>query len=429
MRHLPPDWQLVPLDDLKADEPGAITDGPFGSKLTSAHYSTEGARVVRLQNIGDGVFKEADAFIPWDYYQSLRKHEVRAGDLLVASLGDDPPRACLAPANLGPAIVKADCIRVRLAADIDARWVMYAMQTSGVRTWAARQMHGVGRLRLGLKTIRAIPIPRPPLKEQRHIVELVDDHVSRLDAGASLLSTAEQRTRSFVRAVLEAVVPDVPEPEWKESTVGQAGRLQLGRARHPDWHDGPEIRPYLRVANVFEDRIDTASVMSMDFSGVFEKYRLVDGDVLLNEGQSPHLLGRPAIYRGVPDDVAFTNSLIRFQAGADVLPEWALLVFRRHMHSGRFRRESRITTNIAHLSMARLRHVEFPIPPLDEQRARVRKARELLAAVDYMEHESQRARAKSVGLRRALLDAAFGGWLTGRKGDFDRIEELAAASS
>lgn len=69
--------------------------------------------------------------------------------------------------------------------------------------------------------------------------------------------------------------------------------------------------------------------------------------MLLNEGQTPELLGRPAMYRGEPPGVAFTDSLIRFNAGERVDPEFALLVFRRHMRAGRFKRESRITTNIA----------------------------------------------------------------------------------
>jgi type I restriction enzyme S subunit len=216
---------------------------------------------------------------------------------------------------------------------------------------------------------------------------------------------------------------------WRMTTVGGAGRLQLGRARHPDWHVGPEMRPYLRVANVFEDRIVTDDVMTMDFSGVFEKYRLHPGDILLNEGQSPHLLGRPAIYRGQPADVAFTNSLIRFQASAEVLPEWALLVFRRHMRSGRFRRESRITTNIAHLSMTRLKEVEFPIPPLGEQVRRVEWAGEALLGLARMRENAAQARKRSAGLRRALLDAAFTGRLVGRSVDTEIVEELAGVAS
>ena len=38
------------------------------------------------------------------------------------------------------------------------------------------------------------------------------------------------------------------------------------------------------------------------------------------------------------------------------------------MHSGRFKKESRITTNIGHLTQVRFVVMEFPLPPLDEQR-------------------------------------------------------------
>jgi type I restriction enzyme S subunit len=163
-------------------------------------------------------------------------------------------------------------------------------------------------------------------------------------------------------------LPDLP-VGWAWSTVEGVGAVQLGRQRSPEHHTGPHMRPYLRVANVFEDRIDSSDVMSMNFSPEeFDRYRLHPGDVLLNEGQSPQFLGRPALYQGEPENVAFTNSLIRFKAAEGILPEWALIVFRHHMHSGRFAQESRITTNIAHLSASRFKGVEFPVPPLNEQR-------------------------------------------------------------
>ncbi|MFD5418808.1 restriction endonuclease subunit S [Streptomyces sp. NPDC127069] len=198
---------------------------------------------------------------------------------------------------------------------------------------------------------------------------------------------------------------------WAWATVADVGDVELGRARHPDWHTGPEMRSYLRVANVFEDRIDATDLKEMDFSGVFDKYRLEPGDVLLNEGQSPHLVGRPAIYRGVPADVAFTNSLIRFRANTGVLQEWALLVFRRHMHFGRFMREVRITTNIAHLSATRLKTVEFPIPPTAEQRRIVDAMKVHLARLDAIEAKLSAALGRLDRLELAVMSAAATGLL------------------
>ena len=155
---------------------------------------------------------------------------------------------------------------------------------------------------------------------------------------------------------------------WELRTIADVGETRLGKQRSPKWHTGPNMRPYLRVANVFEDRIDVADVKSMHFAPhEVTTFELHSGDVLLNEGQSPEFLGRPAIYRGELPGVCFTNSLIRFRPHPGVLSEWALTVFRHHMHSGRFRQESRITTNIAHLSLGRLNTVEFPLPPTTAQ--------------------------------------------------------------
>ena len=44
------------------------------------------------------------------------------------------------------------------------------------------------------------------------------------------------------------------------------------------------MRPYLRVANVFEDRIDSSDVMEMHWPDEsFERFRLREGDILLND--------------------------------------------------------------------------------------------------------------------------------------------------
>ena len=200
---------------------------------------------------------------------------------------------------------------------------------------------------------------------------------------------------------------------WIMSTVGQAGEVSLGRQRAPQYHHGEGMRPYLRVANVFENRIDTTDVMQMTFSDdEFERYRLRPGDVLLNEGQSPHLLGRPAIYGGDPPDVAFTNSLIRFRAHPGVTPEWALAVFRYYMRSRRFMRESRITTNIAHLSVTRLSGVEFPVPPVAEQRRIIAAIDEQFSRLDAGTAALQRVGHNQKRLRVALMQAAVLGRLT-----------------
>lgn len=412
MTDLPNGWAWTTLENLLAVESRPITDGPFGSKLATRHYTASGARVVRLQNIGDGFFRDEKAFISNEYFEQLRDHEVRAGDLVLASLGEELPRVCIVPDLGAEAIVKADCIRARIHPRLDIRWVLYALMAPQTRGWASSRIKGVGRPRLGMAGIRQIPLPVPPLAEQRRIVVALQNQFSRLDVADLGMRRVARRLGLLVKRILVEAVP-VPGPgHWKLVSVAEAGRVELGRQRHPDWHTGPHMRPYLRVANVFEDRIDTSDLMEMDFpADVFERYRLMEHDILLNEGQSPEYLGRPAMYRGIPENVAFTNSLLRFRVRPDVLPEWALLVFRRHMHAGRFMREVRITTNIAHLSATRLKSVEFPIPPLTEQERIVTEVREKLDSIQRFADAVEVGTKRAQGLRKSLLAEAFAGRL------------------
>ncbi|WP_329534437.1 restriction endonuclease subunit S [Streptomyces sp. NBC_01450] len=263
----------------------------------------------------------------------------------------------------------------------------------------------------------------PPLAEQLHIVAEIDLQISHIEAGEEALQVGLQKVDEFRKSVICSAIPTPLPDDWSEVTVEEAGKIDLGRQRHPSWHTGPEMKPYLRVANVFEDRIDISDVKAMDFSDTGDRYTLKDGDVLLNEGQSPHLLGRPAIYRGIPEGAAFQNTLLRFRPNSWVTSEWALLVFRRHMHTGRFTKESRITTNIAHLSAARLKTVEFPYPPVDKQEMIVKQVRRQLEDADRMDAELRIVTTGSGELRAALLHAAFTGALVPQ----DPADEPASA--
>lgn len=422
MKELPQGWTWATLDEVAATEPRAITDGPFGSNLKSEHYTESGARVIRLQNIGDGEFRDERAYISLDHFEKLRMHEIQAGDLAFASLGESPPQVCVIPPLGAPAIVKADCIRVRVHSALLTDWIFIALRSPQSRAEAKMLVKGVGRPRLGLSQIRSLRVPLPPVAEQHRISVAMEGMTATLDRGTALISPSVARSKRLSHNLLELLVGTPWPAHWRVVTVAEAGQVNLGRQRHPDWHSGSHMRQYLRVANVFEDRLDLNDVMQMDFPPeVFKQFKLVPGDILLNEGQSPHLLGRPAMYRGQPENVAFTNSLIRFRANSDVLPEWALLIFRHYMHSGRFTREVRITTNIAHLSAGRFKPIEFPIPPVDEQQRIIDVAHRDMSHQVELERSLQAAEQRTASLRSSLLAAAFNGELV----DQDPTDESA----
>jgi type I restriction enzyme S subunit len=300
-------------------------------------------------------------------------------------------------------------------------------------------------------------IPLAPLREQQRIVARIDALFAEIAEGDAALATARKGLETFRRALLKAAVSGELTEDWREANlpsetgadtlarlrarypnssptrngwapsaklsdlpstwtwcaVEEAGEVQLGRQRAPQHHDGNNMRPYLRVANVHEDRLDLTDVKCMNFTPAeFETFALRPGDVLLNEGQAPDLLGRPALYRGEIPDCCFQKTLLRFRAKDGVIPQYALLVFRHYMRSGRFKRESRITTNIGHLTQVRFVVMEFPLPPTDEQRAIVDLVAEYEGAViDVVDTVFQAEATDAAKLKQSILKAAFEGRL------------------
>ncbi len=206
-------------------------------------------------------------------------------------------------------------------------------------------------------------------------------------------------------------LPDLPEG-WCWASNHQVGETQLGRQRAPQHQNGEHMRPYLRVANVLENRIDTSDVFEMNFTPEeSERYELEPGDILLNEGQSPEWVGRPAIYRGEIAECCYQKTLLRFRSPAGLRSDYALLVFRKNMRCGRFRRAAKITTSIAHLTQEIFIGLEFELPPEAEQKRIVTEVQRCFSSIDAVEREVDLQAKRCHTLRQSLLRHAFRGKL------------------
>lgn len=230
---IPTGWRWVTIAECTAKEANAITDGPFGSKLKTAHYSESGPRVIRLQNIGDGEFVDARAHIPWEHFETLRKHEIFADDVAIAALGESLPRACIIPEQLGPAIVKADCIRFKPNPELLLpAYANIALNADVTRKSVTAMIHGVGRPRLNLSEIKSISIALPPVEQQRLIIAEVERRLAVADRAAAEIDVQFARTARLRRAILKRAFEGklVPQDEHDEPVSTLLQRICAERA-------------------------------------------------------------------------------------------------------------------------------------------------------------------------------------------------------
>ncbi len=245
----------------------------------------------------------------------------------------------------------------------------------------------------------------PPLPEQRRLVDIL----SRAEGIVRLRREAEKKAAELIPALFIDLFGDpATNPKgWPVAKIGELGHVQLGRQRAPKYQTGAYSHPYVRVANVFEDRIDVADLRSMDFDEIdFAQYQLKHGDILLNEGQSTELVGRPALWRNQVENCCFQNTLIRFQPNpARLLPEFALIALLRYYKTGVLSQISSKTSSIAHLGAGRFSKLPLVYPPLSLQADFIDK----LTAIRSIQRQQSAATAKAQASFDALLAEAFGG--------------------
>ena len=243
---VPKHWDVVQLGRLAVKR----CDGPFGSGLKSSHYTDGGVRVVRLQNIGHGEFRNHDpVFISAEHYSTLGDHSVEPDDVLIAGLGDrnhPAGRACVAPRDIGPTMVKADCFRFRLhRSQALPRFV--ALQLTATALGAAGLSRGATRQRINLSGTAGRRITLPVIKEQLSILEYVTQEI----ASTSMLQDnqrcqiallREYRTRLIADVVtgkldVREAAADLPETDPLARNREQADTIPTESNLHSTTHD------------------------------------------------------------------------------------------------------------------------------------------------------------------------------------------------
>ena len=192
-------WALRTVGSLCA----SISDGPFGSNLKSADYTTEGVQVVRLENIGHLFFDaKKETFISTEKYKALSKHTLSKGDLLFSSFVDEEVRVCEFP-NSNLTINKADCFRLRVdETQCNRLFLLYRLACKSTYQSLKEQVHGATRPRINLTQLRGYEILLPALAKQAEIVSRVEDLFAMADRIEARCTTARAQAQRLTPLVL-----------------------------------------------------------------------------------------------------------------------------------------------------------------------------------------------------------------------------------
>ena len=394
MTSLPKGW--------KRTEMGEIGRYLNGKAFKSQDWKSTGRPIIRIQNLtGSGT--------EFNYYQGEveDRYVVQPGDLLFswsATLGTyiwNGPEAVL-----NQHIFKVE-------SNIDKRFHRHLLDFKIQEMQS--QTHGSGMVHITKKSFDAIEVNIPPIDEQRKIVELLEDHLSRLDAALADVKQAKLKAAQFRRSLLQAAFTGKLDSdgtqlmtEWQTKKVGELADTQLGKMLNKSKQTGENTTPYLRSVNVQWGRVDISDLNQMDIlPNEIEKFTVKKGDLLICEGGES---GRVAIWEK-DEPIGFQNALHRVRSKNEVVNKYLFYYFEwlvknrliEHLFNG---------VTIKHFPQENLRSVEIAYPSISEQHKIVELLEDYISRLEASVSIAEAMEKQSSGLRRSLLQAAFTGQLT-----------------
>lgn len=282
----------------------------------------------------------------------------------------------------------------------------------------------VNQASVGARKLLETPVSFPPLPEQRRIVEMVEEHMTHLDAADATLASAEQRISGQLASVRHMAWSEGAHVPLTDVAAIQGGIQKQGK-RAPV----KNIYPFLRVANVTAQGLDLGDVHRVElFEGELERLRLASGDLLVVEGNgSASQIGRAALWDGSIPDCVHQNHLIRVRADSSKMaPAYLELVWNSPALRAQLTDVASSSSGLHTLSVRKLKTLRVPCPPLSDQERLVTQAAAIIDRQQSLRRSLNYQRQRSAILRQAILAAAFSGHLTSTTDPSDLLQESIA---
>lgn len=332
---------------------------------------------------------------------------VKPGDVLYGRLRPYLNKVAIAPRE---AYASGEFIVFRGSTRLDAKYLKWRLTAQDFVDYAV-SLNAGDRPRVKWPQMAEFRLSVPPLEEQRRIVAILEDHLSRLDAAGSYLEAAAHRSALLSERLLSRVLEGTAHERTPFREL-----LTMGLANGRSVPTADVGFPVLRLTALRNGRVDLAErKLGAWNSAEAERFLVNEGDFLISRGSgSLHLVGRGGLVDVDPDPVAFPDTLIRARPRADALdPTFLGLVWNSPTVRRQIERVARTTAGIYKVNQKDLGSVCVPLPSLAEQRqiaSTVASGRDALVRMGDGVWGAQR---RLDALRRSLLAAGFSGRLTG----------------
>ena len=390
-----PKWERVRLKEI-----ATILNGyPFES---GRFKRSGGTPLIRIRDILGG---RTETFYDGDFDSSFL---VKHGEILIGMDGDFHCEPWTGePALLNQRVCKITPDETRYA----KQFLRYLLP--GYLSAINAQTPSVTVKHLSSRTIADIPLPLPPLPEQRRIVAEIEKQFTRLEAGLTALRRVAANLKRYRAAVLKAAcegrLVSTEATGWRDATFGEVCRVQCGFAFKSTDYQQSGV-PLIRIASLVDSEVTLdgkTAYLPASYVDEYAAFALKKGDVLI--AMSGATTGKMATFN--LDTPALLNQRVgRFQIKPGNLCNARFMALIVEQIKQQVIRDAYGAAQ-PNISPKQIEIMPFRLPPLAEQERIVAEVERRLSVVEELEALVESNLKRAARLRQAVLQEAFTGRL------------------
>jgi len=357
--------------------------------------------ISRLGRTGASVLNTADHFVDEADLARLKAKPIPAGSVLFAKIGEAirQNHRVIAGCEL---LVDNNAMAAIPTERVESRYLFHFLRT--VDFYVLASATTVPALRKS--DLQRLPVPLPPLPEQRRIAEILDKADALRATRRAALAQLDILTQSIF---LDMFGDPTTNPKgWPATTLGDA-LIAIRNGANAEQREEPGGWPITRIETISDGTINPERVRWIEpDESLIENFQLEPGDILFSHINSVEHIGKTALYSGTPTPLIHGINLLRLRPNVEFVdPVWLLHLLKHDFVRTHFRTRCKRAVNQASLNQPDIKSVRTFLPPLSLQHAFARR----VAALQSLECAHRASLAAQDSLFASLQQRAFQGEL------------------